>query len=70
MKTILTEMGRSRPEFLKYDAASMVDTSIVKAIDDEGFLRKLKWRNHRKRDRPKERGHSCPRRGLENPRSF
>jgi hypothetical protein len=27
---------------LKYDAATMVDTSIVKAIDDEGFLKKLK----------------------------
>jgi len=42
MKTILNEMGRSRPEVLKYDAASMVDPSIVKAIEDEGFLRKLK----------------------------
>ncbi|MSP39625.1 MAG: ABC transporter substrate-binding protein [Deltaproteobacteria bacterium] len=42
MKTILNEMGRSRPEVLKYDAASMVDGSIVKAIDDEGFLKKLK----------------------------
>src|SRR6185295_2493317 len=42
MKTILTEMGRSRPEVLKYDAASMVDLSLIKAIDDEGFLKKLK----------------------------
>ena len=42
MKTILAEMGRTRPEVLKYDAASMVDTSIVKAIDDEGCLKKLK----------------------------
>jgi ABC-type nitrate/sulfonate/bicarbonate transport system substrate-binding protein len=42
MKTILNEMGRTRPEVLKYDAASMVDGSIIKAIDDEGFLRKLK----------------------------
>ena len=42
MKTILAEMGRTRPEVLKYDAATMVDTSIVKAIDDEGFLKKLK----------------------------
>ena len=25
-----------------FDAATMVDTSIVKAIDDEGFLKKLK----------------------------
>jgi ABC-type nitrate/sulfonate/bicarbonate transport system substrate-binding protein len=42
MKTILAEMGRTRPEVLKYDAATMVDTSIVKAIDDEGFLKKLR----------------------------
>jgi len=42
MKTILAEMSRTRPEVLKYDAATMVDTSIVKAIDDEGFLKKLK----------------------------
>ena len=42
MKTILAEMGRTRPEMLRYDAATMVDTSIVKAIDDEGFLKKLK----------------------------
>jgi NitT/TauT family transport system substrate-binding protein len=41
MKTILAEMGRARPELLKADAASMVDMSIVKAIDDEGFLRRL-----------------------------
>jgi NitT/TauT family transport system substrate-binding protein len=42
MKTILTEMGRTRPEVLKYDAATMVDPSLIKAIDDEGFLKKLK----------------------------
>ena len=42
MKTILAEMGRTRPEVLKTDPASMVDASIVKAIDDEGFLKKLK----------------------------
>ncbi|MGN6717053.1 MAG: ABC transporter substrate-binding protein [Candidatus Binatia bacterium] len=42
MKTILAEMGRTRPEVLKYDAATMVDTTIVKAIDEEGFLKKLK----------------------------
>ena len=42
MKTILAEMGRTRPEVLKYDAAAMVDTAIVKAIDEEGFLKKLK----------------------------
>jgi ABC-type nitrate/sulfonate/bicarbonate transport system substrate-binding protein len=42
MKTILVEMGRTRPEVLKYDAATMVDTTIVKTIDEEGFLKKLK----------------------------
>jgi hypothetical protein len=42
MKTILAEMGRSRPEVLKTDAASMIDSSIVKTIDDEGFLKRLK----------------------------
>jgi hypothetical protein len=35
-------MGRTRPEVLKYDAATMVDTTIVKTIDEEGFLKKLK----------------------------
>jgi NitT/TauT family transport system substrate-binding protein len=42
MKTILAEMGRTRPEVLKTDAASMVDSSIVKTIDDEGYLKRLK----------------------------
>src|SRR5438132_9584021 len=42
IKTILAEMGRTRPELLKTDAASMVDSSIVKTIDDEGFLKRLK----------------------------
>ena len=42
MKTILAEMGRTRPEVLKFDATTMVDSSIVKAIDEEGFLKKLK----------------------------
>jgi NitT/TauT family transport system substrate-binding protein len=42
MKTILAEMGRTRPEVLKTDPASMIDGSIVKTIDDEGFLKKLK----------------------------
>jgi NitT/TauT family transport system substrate-binding protein len=36
MKTILAEMGRTRPEVLKTDPASMIDASIVKTIDDEG----------------------------------
>jgi len=42
MKTVIAEMGRTRPEVLKYDASTMVDTSLVKTIDDEGFLKKLK----------------------------
>jgi hypothetical protein len=42
MKTILAEMGRPWPEVLKYDAATIVDTTTVKAIDDEGFLKKLR----------------------------
>ena len=42
MKTILAEMGRTRPEVLKADAASMIDTGIVKTIDDEGFLKRLR----------------------------
>src|SRR6266540_1828354 len=42
MKTILAEMARTRPEVLKHDAGTMVDRSIVKAIEDEGFLQKLK----------------------------
>jgi len=41
MKTILNEMGRTRPEVLKYDAATLVDTSIVRAIEDEGVLKRL-----------------------------
>jgi len=42
MKTILAEMGRTRPEVLKYDAATMVDASLIKTIQEEGFLKKLK----------------------------
>jgi hypothetical protein len=41
MKTIVVEMGRTRPELLEYDAATLVDSSIVKAVDDEGFLKTL-----------------------------
>ena len=42
MKTILAEMARTRPELLKTDVSPMVDASIVKTIDDEGFLKRLK----------------------------
>jgi NitT/TauT family transport system substrate-binding protein len=41
MKTILAEMARTRPEVVKYDASTMIDPSIVKAIDEAGFLKKL-----------------------------
>ncbi len=41
MKTLVAEMGRTRPEILKADPASFVDTSIVKEIEDEGFLKRL-----------------------------
>jgi ABC-type nitrate/sulfonate/bicarbonate transport system substrate-binding protein len=41
MKTLTAEMGRTRPEVAKSDPASYVDTSIIKAIDDEGFLKRL-----------------------------
>ena len=37
MKTILAEMGRTRPEVLKYDASTMVDTSIVKGSTKKDF---------------------------------
>ena len=35
-------MGRARPEVLKTNTASMVDPSIVKAIDAEESLKRLK----------------------------
>jgi len=41
-QTILAEMGRARPEVLKTNTASMVDPSIVKAIDAEESLKRLK----------------------------
>ena len=41
MKTILAEMSRTRPELLKTDVTTMVDTSIVKTIDEEGFLKRI-----------------------------
>ncbi len=42
MKTVVAEMARTRPELAKADASTMVDSSIIKAIDEEGFLKKLK----------------------------
>jgi ABC-type nitrate/sulfonate/bicarbonate transport system substrate-binding protein len=42
MKTYIAEAGRTQPQLLKADPASFVDPSIIKAIDDEGFLKGLK----------------------------
>lgn len=41
MKTLTAEMGRTRPEVLKADPASLSYPSIVKAVEDEGFLKRL-----------------------------
>jgi ABC-type nitrate/sulfonate/bicarbonate transport system substrate-binding protein len=41
MKTLIAEMGRARPEVAKSDPASYIDTSIIKAVEDEGFLKRL-----------------------------
>lgn len=42
MKMKSNEIGRRRPEVLKFPAATMVDGCIVKAIDEKGGLKKLK----------------------------
>jgi len=34
-------MGRTRPEVLKADPASFIDASFVKAIEEEGFMKRL-----------------------------
>jgi hypothetical protein len=41
MKTLVAEVGRTQPAALKADPASFVDGSILKALEDEGFLRRL-----------------------------
>jgi ABC-type nitrate/sulfonate/bicarbonate transport system substrate-binding protein len=41
MKTYIGEAGRTQPAIAKADPASFVDTSVVKAVEDEGFLKKL-----------------------------
>lgn len=41
MKTLTAEMGRTRPEVLKADPASFIDASFVKAIEEEGFMKRL-----------------------------
>ncbi len=44
MKTFLAEFGRTHPEALKADPASFVDTSIIKRLDEEGFIKRLAQR--------------------------
>jgi NitT/TauT family transport system substrate-binding protein len=41
MKTFIAEAGRTQPAIAKADPAAFVDPSIVKAVEDEGFLKKL-----------------------------
>jgi len=41
MRTFINEMGRTQPDILKQDPASFVDASIVKAVEDEGFIKRL-----------------------------
>ena len=41
MKTILAEMSRTQPELQKTDVTTMVNTSIVKTIDEEGLLKRI-----------------------------
>ena len=45
MKTFLAEYGRTKPEVLKADPNSFVDMSIVKALEDEGFVKRLKQKS-------------------------
>jgi hypothetical protein len=40
MKTLVAEVGRTQPA-LRADPASFVDSSIVKTLEDEGFLKRL-----------------------------
>ncbi|HEY3303980.1 MAG TPA: ABC transporter substrate-binding protein [Candidatus Binatia bacterium] len=42
MKTFIAEAGRTQPAIAKADPASFVDPSIVKAVEDEEFLKRLK----------------------------
>lgn len=41
MKTFISEPGRTQPAIAKADPASFVDTSVVKAVEEEGFLKRL-----------------------------
>ncbi len=41
MKTFIAEAGRTQPAIAKADPASFVDSSIVKAVKEEGFLKRL-----------------------------
>ena len=41
MKTYIAEVGRTQKEIAKTDPASFVDSSIVKSVEKEGFLKSL-----------------------------
>ena len=41
MKTYIAEAGRTQKEIAKTDTASFVDSSIVKSVEKEGFLKSL-----------------------------
>ncbi len=41
MKTFIAEAGRTQPAIAKAEPASFIDTSIVNAVEDEGFLKRL-----------------------------
>jgi len=41
MKTYIAEAGRTQKEIAKTDPASFVDSSIVKSVEKEGFLKSL-----------------------------
>jgi hypothetical protein len=44
MKTVLAEIGRTQPAMLQYDTATVVNPSIIRAID-ERFLSALDIRS-------------------------
>lgn len=41
MRTYTAEAGRTQPAIAKADPASFVDSSIVKAVEEEGFMKRL-----------------------------
>ncbi len=42
MKTYIAEAGRTQPAIAKADPASFVDPSVVKAVEKEAFLKRIK----------------------------